>query len=206
MKRVLSVLGLCALMICSGLFDVGGAELSGALRVHQESDTAANAKIKATNSALRQVFFDVVSGYSDKDALRQLLNDTKDSDLINFVTSSSVTNERISSTAYSANITWNFDNDLIKDWLTKNEIQNWIPAVESGEKFTISVVLPNGLNDWAELNRIAHENNIEIETKTISGNNVIAKLPVSYRTKFTIAVRSAGWKYTDDGGILQIWK
>ena len=47
---------------------------------------------------------------------------------------------------------------------------------------------------------------IEIETKTISGNNIIAKLPVSYRTKFTIAVRDAGWKYSDNDGILQLWK
>ena len=94
-----------------------GAGLSGSLQVHQESDTAADAKIKATNASLRQVLFDVVSKYSDVDALRVLMNNSKDADLINFVTSSSVANEQISMTGYSAKITWNFDNDLIKNYL-----------------------------------------------------------------------------------------
>ena len=198
---------LCTLLVaCFVPAIANGAVLSGSVTVHQNSDTAAKAKNKAMNDAVRQVLMNVVSKYADAGAFTNLLNDSKDEDLINFVTSSSVANEQISATGYSAKITMNLDNDAIKNWLTLNGVQNWIPVVESGEQFTISVVLPNGIVDWAELKRIAREDGIEIETKTITGNNVIAKMPVSYRTKFTIAVRNAGWRYTDNDGILQIWK
>ena len=183
-----------------------GAQLSGSINVNQTSETAAKAKNKAMNGAVRQILTNVVSKYANPDAFMNLLNETKDEDLLNFITSSSVANEQISTTGYSAKITMNLDNDAIKNWLVQNNVQNWIPSVESGEQFMISVVLPNGIVDWAELKRIARDNGIEIETKTISGNNIIAKLPVSYRTKFTIAVRDAGWKYSDNDGILQIWK
>jgi len=191
---------------CFAPFVANGAALSGSVMTHQSSDTAANAKTKAMSVAMRQVMFDAVSKYTDSNALRDLLENTKDNDLVNFVVSSSVSNEQISATDYSAKITVVLNNVALKNWLNQNEIQNWIPVVESGEQFLISVVLPNGITDWAELKQIAREDGFEIETKTIAGNNVIAKLPLSYRTKFTIAVRSAGWKFTDNNGVLQIWK
>lgn len=198
---------LCTLLLgCFVPLFANGAGLSGSINVHQTSDTAAKAKNKAMNDAVRQVLTNIVSKYSDTNAFNDLINNTKDEDLINFVTSSSVANEQISATTYSAKITMNLDNDAIKNWLTQNGVQNWIPVIESGEMFVISVVLPNGVIDWAELKRIAREDGIEIETKTITGNNVIAKMPVSYRTKFTIAVRNAGWKYADNDGVLQLWK
>lgn len=205
MKFVSTVL--CTLLLgCFVPFGVNAAGLSGAVNVHQTSDTAAKAKTKAMNGAVRQVLTNVISKYADSNAFNDLMNNSKDEDLINFVTSSSVANEQISATAYSAKITMNLDNDAIKNWLTQNGVQNWIPVVESGEQFMVSVVVPNGLVDWVEIKRIAREDGIEIETKTITGNNIIAKMPTSYRSKFTIAVRNAGWKYADNDGILQIWK
>ena len=195
-----------AFAFCLLPFVANSAGLSGTVAVHQNSNTAANAKNKAMNSATRQVLTNVLSKYADADALNNLLNDTKDEDLVNFIFSSSVANEQISATGYSAKITMNLDNDALKNWLTQNGVQNWIPVIESGEQFIVSVVLPSGVYDWAELKRIAREDNIEIETKTITGNNIIAKMPVSYRSKFTIAVRAAGWKYADNDGVLQIWK
>lgn len=180
--------------------------LSGSMSVHQSSDTAAKAKNKAMNIAGRQILLNVLSKYADNDALTDLVQKTSDNDLLNFITSSSVANEQISATAYSAKITMNFDNDAIKNWLNQNGVQNWIPVTESADRFTVSVVVPNGIADWAELKRIARENNAEIETQSITGNNIIAKLPVNVRTKFTAAVRANGWKYADNGGVLQIWK
>ena len=50
------------------------------------------------------------------------------------------------------------------------------------------------------------EDGIDIETQYLKGKQILAKLPLSYRTKFTAAVRGAGWKYSDNGGVLQIWK
>ena len=180
--------------------------LSGTVTVNQSSDTAAQAKNKAMSIAGRQVLLNVLSQYSDADALNNLIQNTSDDILLNFINSTSVSNEHISANAYSAKITVNLDNSAVKDWLVQNGVQNWIPVTESAERFTISVTVPNGISDWAELKRIARENNVELETQIIKGDNVIVKMPVSMRTKFTAAIRAAGWKYADNDGVLQIWK
>lgn len=199
---------LCWLVFAFGIQsnDLFANKLSGSVSVNQSSDTAASAKIKALNTANRQILLNVLSRYSDVEALKELMQNTSDKDLINLIDSSSVSNEQISSTAYSAKITVNLDNDAVKNWLAQNNVKNWVPMSESLEKFTLSVVVPNGIADWADIKRIARENNAEIETQSITGNNVIAKMPASIRTKFTIALRDAGWKYADNGGVLQIWK
>ena len=41
---------------------------------------------------------------------------------------------------------------------------------------------------------------------TMVGNQVFVKLPFGYRTKFTAALREAGWRYADNGGVLQVWR
>ena len=72
--------------------------------------------------------------------------------------------------------------------------------------FMVLIVVPNGLADWAELKRITREGKVEIETQTISGNQILAKLPLNYQSKFMAAIRENGWKYTNNGGVLQVWK
>lgn len=183
-----------------------GAGLIGEVSVNQTSDTAANAKINAINSARRQILSNVLAQYSDKDSLMDLIQNTSDDDLMNLVSSASVSNEQMSATGYSAHITMNLDNDAVKKWLNSNNVQNWVPLMESAERFTVVVVVSNGIQDWAELKRIARDDNIEIETQNITGKQVVAKMPLSYRTKFTASVRGAGWKYADNDGVLQIWK
>ena len=180
--------------------------LSGNVSVNQTSDTAANAKINAMNMARRQILTDVLSHYSDKDSFNALMQDSSNDDLMNLVSSINVSNEQMSATGYSANITINIDNDAARKWLNDHEVQNWVPLVESDERFIVSVVVPNGIKDWAELKRIARDDNIEIETQALNGNQIIVKMPLNYRTKFTAAVREAGWKYSDNAGVLQIWK
>jgi len=182
------------------------ASLSGTMSVNQTSDTAANAKINALNSARRQILTNVLSQYANKEPLTQLIKDTSNDDLMNLILSSSVSNEQMSANTYSANITMNIDNDAVKKWLNTNNVQNWVPLAESDEKFTVLMVVPNGISDWAVLKNIARGDNIEIETQAMQGNQIVAKMPLAYRTKFTAAVRGAGWKYSDNDGTLQIWK
>lgn len=186
--------------------DAFGAPLAGIASVNQTSDTAANAKINAMNSARRQILINVLSNYADRGALADLIQNSSNDDLMNLILSSSVANEQMSANTYSANITMNIDNDAVKKWLNQNDVRNWIPLIDSDEKFTVAMVVSNGLHDWAELKRVAREDNIEIETQNIKGNQIIAKMPLSYRTKFTAIVRGNGWKYSDDGGILHVWK
>lgn len=181
-------------------------DLSGSVAVNQTSDTAANAKTKAMNIARRQILFNVVSQYSDKDSLSDVLQKASNDELMNLVVSSGVANEQISANTYSANITMNLDNEAIRRWLVENNVQNWVPFANSDEKFTAFIVVPNGIADWAELKRIARSENIEIETQSMTGNQIIAKMPLKYRSNFTAQIRNSGWKFADNGGVLQIWK
>lgn len=183
-----------------------GFDLSATVPVNQVSDTAANAKIDATNLARRQILYNVLSQYAQKEELNGLIHNTSSDELMNLVSSVSVSNEQISSDTYSANITMVLDNDAAKKWLDENGVQNWVPLKNSGEKFTAFIVVPNGLADWAELKRIARDGNVELETQTMVGNQIVVKMPLTYRTKFTAAIRGAGWKYSDNGGVLQVWK
>lgn len=183
-----------------------GVELSATVPVNQTSDTANNAKINATNLARRQILYNVLSQYAQREELNGLIYNTSSDELMNLIASTSVANEQISSDTYSANITMVIDNLAAKKWLDKAGIQNWIPLEETSEKFTVLMVVPNGLADWAELKRITREGKVEIETQTISGNQILAKLPLNYQSKFIAAIRENGWKYTNNGGVLQVWK
>ena len=195
-------------MVCAAsiVCNASGAELSGSVSVNQTSDTAANAKINALNSARRQILTNVLSQYANKDSLIELMQQSSNDDLMNLILSSSVSTEQMSANGYSAKITMNIDNDAVKKWLNSHDVQNWVPLTESDEKFSVLVTVNDGLQDWAELKRITRADNMEIETQVLQGNQVVVKMPMSYRTKFTAAVREAGWKYADKDGALQIWK
>ena len=192
-----------------GMFASRGVQavgLVGSVSVNQTSNTAAGAKVNAMNSARRQILYNVLSQYSEPESLSDLLKNTSDDDLVSFISSSSVSDEHISSDSYSANIKMTIDNEVVRNWLTINNVQNWVPNLESGEKTEMFIVVPNGISDWAELKRVARENNFEIETVIISGNQVYAKMPASNRSRFTAGLRGSGWRYADNGGVLQIWK
>ena len=180
--------------------------LSGTVSINQVSDTAAKAKINAMNAARRQIIYNVLAQYTENSSFSELIQNVSNDDLINLVSSVSVSNEQMSTNSYSANIVMNLDNLAVKKWLTENNVQNWVPLNESDEKFTVIIVVPNGIQDWAELKRITRNDNFEIETQSIIGNQIVAKMPLGYRTKFTASVRSNGWKYADNSGTLQVWK
>lgn len=190
----------CAVQVSFGL------ELIGTVPVNQTSDTAANAKIYATNLARRQILYNVLSQYSQKEELNGLIHDSSSEELMDVISSTSVANEQISSDSYSAIITMVIDNDAAKKWLDTKGVQNWVPLKSSSEKFTAFIVVPNGLADWAELKRITRASNVEIETQSMTGNQIVAKMPLNYQSKFTALIRGYGWKYTNNGGILQVWK
>lgn len=206
MKRWFKTVCFVALFSCLGTTNLVALDLIGAIDITQTSDTAAKAKNEAMNIARRKILFDVLSNYSEIDSLRTLLDDTSDDDLLNFISAASVSNEHISSETYSATITMNIDNDAVKRWLTLNDVKNWVPIAETAETFSMFIVLPNGISDWGELKRITKNDNVDIDTVAIIGNQIFAKLPLTYRTKFTAGIREMGWRYADNGGVLQVWK
>ena len=201
--KILSVVLVGCFVVSAGSFAM---DLVGAVTVNQTSKTAAKAKIEAMNAARRQILFDVLSNYSEPDQLQELIDQSEDEQLTNLIVSASVSSEHMSSASYSANISMNIDNDLAKKWLTENEVKNWVPSAEPTESFSLFIVVPNGLSDWGELKQVAKDNNTEINTITVFGDQIFAKMPLIYRSKFTAGIRQFGWKYADNSGVLQVWK
>ena len=204
MKKCFNVL--CLFLLFFVPWRVSVADLQGFVVVDQNSDTAAKAKTDAMNFARRQILSDVLSKYTDIKSFRELLADTSDSALVDFISSTSVSNEQISANSYTAHIVMQIDSSAVRNWLISNNVQNWVPSGESVEKFSMFIVVPNGVHDWGELKKIARDAGVEIEPVVIIGNQVYAKMPQNYRTRFTAGLPTMGWKYADNNGILQIWK
>jgi len=205
-KRYLNAVFLACLISIVGGVGAFAFDLIGSYDITQTSDTAAKAKSEAMDIARRKILFDVLANYSEIDSLRELLDNTSDNDLLDFISAASVSNEHISSETYSATISMNIDNDAVKRWLTVNDVKNWVPLAENTESFSMFIVLPNGISDWGELKRITKNDNVDIDTVAIIGNQIFAKLPLNYRSKFTAALREMGWRYADNSGVLQVWK
>ncbi len=180
--------------------------LSGTVSVNITSDTAATAKNMAFDEARRQIISDILSQYSNADQLNEVLKNSSSTDLTNLVASSSIDGEKQSDTTYSANITMDIDRAVAKQWLTNNNVQNWLPDDVSGDVFVVQVVMSDKVANWVELKQIARSEGIDLATKYINGNQVTVEVPVSNRSNFTIAIGENGWRYYDQDGVLRIWK
>lgn len=192
-----------------GLLVLTGAsavELQGVMPVNITSDTAANAKNIAFDEARRQIITDSLRQYADVNMLKTALADAKTAELMGLVATSSIVGEQVSDTTYSADITMTLDVNAVRGWLTDKGVQNWLPDDTKQDVFVVFATLPDGLKNWAELKSIARKEQIDLNTKHISGNVVRIELPVSKRGAFTIALREVGWRYADQDGNLRIWK
>lgn len=183
-----------------------GTLLRGDATISITSDTALNAKNIAFDEARRQVLYDVLQQYADKDALKQVIKTAPTANVAGLVSSSGIVDEKTSSTTYSAKISIVFEETAVQAWLAENNIQNWLPDTSKQDSFSVIVELSDKLPQWIELNNIARSENIKIQPQKISGNNINIVVPTESRGAFTIALRERGWKYTDQDGILRIWK
>lgn len=202
-----NMLRLCVVFL--GLFAVlpsWGIELRGVASVNVTSDTAVNAKNMAFDEARRQIITDSLRQYADVDSLKTAVQNAKDVDLMNLVAASSIDGEKQSDTTYSANITMMIDTDAARVWLGDNGVQNWLPDNQKRDVFVVQVNMSKPIENWADLNRIARNEKIDLGTKTIFDGVVTLELPVSVRGEFTIAVRESGWRYANNDGVLRIWK
>lgn len=183
-----------------------GTLLRGDANISITSDTALNAKNIAFDEARRQVLYDVLQQYADKDALKQVIKTAPTAKVAGLVSSSGIVDEKTSSTTYSAKISIVFEGTAVQAWLAENNVQNWLPDTSKQDSFSVIVELSDKLPQWIELNNIARSENIKIQPQKISGNNINIVVPTESRGAFTIALRERGWKYTDQDGILRIWK
>ena len=192
----------CSVAVSSGI----AAQLQGVASVNVTSDTAVTAKNMAFDEARRQILSDVLRQYADVSAVRGLIKESKMADLANLISSSSIDGEKLSDTTYSANISMVLDADAVRNWLTENSVQNWLPDDKARDVFIVSVNMSDASNNWADLNRIARAENIDLGTKYMTGNTATLEIPTSSRGAFTIAIRESGWRYANQDGVLRIWK
>ncbi len=196
-------MGLCAIVVP---MMAHGAELQSVASVNITSDTASTAKNMAFNEARRQIITDVLKQYANVEQLDELIKNSSDAQLTELITSSSVDGEQQSDTTYSANITMTVNRDLARNWLTENNVQNWLTDGGAGDVFVVQAVMSDRLAGWMELRRIARAEGINLATQYINGNQITIEVPVANRAEFTIALREAGWQYADQNGVLHILK
>lgn len=201
--RKFLIMGLCAIVVP---MMAHGAELQSAASVNITSDTASTAKNMAFNEARRQIITDVLKQYANVEQLDELIKNSSDAQLTELITSSSVDGEQQSDTTYSANITMTVNRDLARNWLTENNVQNWLTDGGTGDVFVVQAVMSDRLAGWMELRRIARAEGINLATQYINGNQITIEVPVANRAEFTIALREAGWQYADQNGVLHILK
>jgi len=180
--------------------------LTGTAAVNVTSDTAAAAKNIAFDNARRQIVRETLSPYADAVGLNDAVKDASSVELTNLIATSSIDGEQQSATTYSAKITMTLDGGAVRKWLTEKNVNSWLPDSNSGGQTIVLVTLRNRLADWMQLNQIARGENIELNTRNISGNQITLSIPESGRRMFLSAARSAGWLSSDDGGALRMWK
>lgn len=200
----------------AGLFclvAVGAAlavELTGSTYVNMTSDTAAQAKNKAFNSAQRDVIVRVLRQYANPEQLEEAIKNSSNEELMNIVSSSSLDSEKISDTTYSANISFVIDGDAARSWMEKYSVQNWLPtsnAVAVSEDYvTVTATLLQPMADWIDLNAVSRGKNIDLATIKVVGNNISFKVADKDMAKFSAALRMNGWHVQQSATEVKIWK
>ena len=200
----------------AGLFclvAVGAAlavELTGSTYVNMTSDTAAQAKNKAFNSAQRDVITRVLRQYANSAQLEEAIKNSSNDELMNIISSSSLDGEKISDTTYSANISFVIDGDAARSWMEKYSVQNWLPTSnavavpENSVVVTASLLQP--MADWIDLNSISRDKNVDLATTKVVGNNISFKVADKDMAKFSAGLRAGGWHVQQSADGVKIWK
>lgn len=195
------------------LLTVGGgayaAELIGSAYVNMTSDTSSAAKTMAINDARRQILIDKLSPYAMTEQLVPAIKDAKSADLVNLIAETSIDNEKISDTAYSAKITMTVDKVASRTWMAENDIQNWLNDGSNTDMFVAQITLGDDMiADWADFNRIMRAERVDFATKYIVGKTVTVELPAPSRASITVALRGAGWRTAASAAdeLMRVWK
>lgn len=175
-------------------------ELTGTTSVNVTSDTAAQAKTRAFNSARRDVITRELRNYANPEQLEAAIKESSNEELMNIISSSSLDSEKISDTSYSANISFVIDGDAARKWMEKYSVQNWLPSsssvavVQVANSVPFNVTLLQPMADWASLNAVARDVGADIATVKIVGNNISFVMEEKNAIKFSKALRMNGWR------------
>ena len=187
--RLFSCLLLCTTFLCGAY----AADLKSTAAISITSDTAANAKNIAFDEARRQIISEVLLPYANPEQLKEAVKNAESGTLTNLISESSI-------------ITMIVDRKSAKNWMTENSIQNWLSDGVAEDVAIVQIIMTDKLAGWMEIQEIARNEDINLFTKYINGNQITVEIPASSRTAFTIAVREKGWRFSNSDGVLKIWK
>ncbi|MBQ0013009.1 MAG: hypothetical protein KBS86_00335 [Proteobacteria bacterium] len=178
-------------------------DLSGSAVVSITSDTAVLAKNIAMAEARRQIVFDKLGQYADKDQLRNAMAQEKD--LSGLISQTSIDGEKISDTTYSATVHMTIDPVVAQQWMVQHGVQNWLQSSDvDSSVLIVKLTLNAPLSDWGTFNALV--NKIDYRVSEISGNTVTIVVPQAQRSQFTAAVYGAGWQHAVKNDVLNIWR
>jgi len=216
MKKLISFFILClvpcALCLVGGFAAHAAPDLTGMTTIAKTADTGLNAKNAALAAARSKVFMTVASKYADENAIKR----ATPSDVViqNIISTTSIDNEKIGATDYSADVTIVLDQTQLSKWFAERGIQNNLDAAADnsmdGGQMTSIVFYIRGLRDWVNISDILNAagltNSIGMSVQSIYGSQATATIAASKRTDFVSALRRGGWNVTDKGGYLQVNK
>ena len=205
MKKLLIFLVTCHL---SPVTIFAAPNMTAEINMDTRASTAAAAKKEATDSAIRIATMQILSRYSDRAVVENLIMGTDDAALQNMIATTGISNEKQSRTAYSARFSITLDRGAVEKWYSDNNVPNFISSAdESRDKVLISIEL-NSLSDWGELNRILREDGdtYGLALRSIYRNNATAYILTNKRKKFQNVCSNNGWGSGMKDGILRVWK
>lgn len=205
MKRLLAVL--FSLFIIPTAYSA--PNLTAKINMDIRATTGARAKSDATDAAVRSGVIQVLSRYSDRAIVENLLMGADDAQLQTFVATMSISNERVSKTAYAADFSITIDRTQIEKWYTENNVANFLAAADdSDERQIIHIEMSNGLDDWTLLNQAMRDSgdSFGLTVRSIYNNSATAYILTAKRRKFQTMCANSGWHVSFRDGILHISK
>lgn len=189
--------------------DAIAVELFGTANVNVTSETSADAKNIAMSQARRQILSQVLGKYANAKLVDAAIKNAKNDDLVNMISASSIDDEQLANTAYSANITMYIDVNAASGWLSKNNIPNRLSGdnkTDVEDYINIVVVMSDKLADWSELKSVARATDVIVDTRYIMGQQATIVVQKNKYAAFVNALHSAGWHSDNQNGLLKIWK
>ena len=188
---------------------VAAANLVAEINMDIRAATASKAKAEASEAAIRSGAIQILSRYSDRAIIENLISNADDDALQNLVASVRISNEKTSKTAYAARFSITLDRGAVEKWYGDNNVLNFLgPTEEDTDRTAVYIEMSNGINDWVHLNQVIRESgeSYGLALKSIFRNNATASIIASKRRKFQGACAGAGWSVSWRDGIVRISK
>jgi hypothetical protein len=182
--------------------------LSAEMNMDVRAATASAAKKDATESAVRIGAIQILSRYSDRAVVENLIMGADESVLQNLVAATSIEGERQSKTAYSARFSITLDRQAVEKWYESNNVPNFLAAADESRDRSIISIDIGGLADLAELKRIVREDATDygFVLRSIFRNSATAYVLANKRRRLQNLLASNGWRVWSQDGIVRISK